>query len=133
MKTMSFVLALLVTCSWSLSAIADDPEPDGVFVINPVLARSCIAVKVSVSENQALAGIRWYNNDSQGAFAKLLVASGEDEVPPLYDDGLVVAENLQGITPRLERIPILRASGQSDRCSVRDLSDAAIRGLHSGG
>ena len=96
MKTMSFVLALLVAFSWSINAIADDPEPDGVFVINPVLARSCIAVKVSVSENQALAGIRWYNNDSQGAFAKLLVASGEDEVPPLYDDGLVVAENLQG-------------------------------------
>ena len=41
-------------------------EPEGIFSITPVLDQSCIAVKVSLNAVQALAGVRWYNNDDQG-------------------------------------------------------------------
>lgn len=71
-------------------------EPDGIFTLTPVLERSCIAVKIPLTSTQSLAGFKWYNNDGQTPFAKLLVASGQDAVPPLYIDGVVAAEGVLG-------------------------------------
>ncbi len=71
-------------------------EPDGIFTITPVASKSCIAIKVDLNPVQALAGVRWYNNDDQVPFAKILVASGRDAVPPLYADGVVAAEEVVG-------------------------------------
>ena len=77
----------------------DDPiavDPDGMFVMTPVLDRSCIAVKVSLAADQALSGVRWYNNDDQTVFPQVLVASGYTNYPPLYADGVVVSSNVAG-------------------------------------
>jgi len=52
---------------------------------------------VPVGKGEALAGIRWYNNDSGTSFPKVLVASGLKNLPPLFEDGLVVWENLEGV------------------------------------
>ncbi len=71
-------------------------DPDGMFVMTPVLDRSCIAVKVSLTATQALSGVRWYNNDDQTVFPQILVASGYSEYPPLFDDGVAVASGAGG-------------------------------------
>lgn len=71
-------------------------EPDGMFVMTPVLERSCIAVKVSLAADQALSGVRWYNNDDQTVFPQVLVASGYTNYPPLFEDGVVVANSVIG-------------------------------------
>lgn len=71
-------------------------EPEGMFSPTPVLARSCVAVRVALSEKQALAGIRWYHNDSATVFPKILVASGLKDYPPLYSDGITVVESASG-------------------------------------
>ncbi len=53
-------------------------------------------MKIPLTSTQSLAGVKWYNNDSQTPFAKFLVASGRDAVPPLYADGVIVAEGVLG-------------------------------------
>ena len=77
-------------------SVPEAVEPDGMFALTPVLERSCIAVKISLSPVQALGGIRWFNNDAQAVFPKILVASGYTDYPPRYDDGVVQAENVAG-------------------------------------
>lgn len=69
---------------------------DGIFTITPVRERSCIAVRIPMTATQAMVGVKWYNNDDQTPFENILVASGLNEVPPLYDDGLVVAHDVTG-------------------------------------
>ena len=94
------MLACLLCLSGNVFAGAGgDPvlqDPDGVFTITPVLEQSCIAVKIPLISTQALAGVKWYNNDGETPFAKLLVASGQEAVPPLYADGVVAAEGVFG-------------------------------------
>lgn len=82
----------------AVPTIADwgDPDPDGVFTISPVLDRSCVAVRVPVKATHAISGFRWWNNDAAADFPKVLVASGLNDVPPAYTDGLVVGENVGG-------------------------------------
>lgn len=72
-------------------------EPEGMFSPTPVLSQSCVAVRVPLTSSQALEGIRWYHNDSATVFPKILVASGLNDIPPLYSDGMVVVENATGV------------------------------------
>ncbi len=71
-------------------------QPEGMFSVSPVLERSCMAVKISLSETQALAGIKWFNNDDQTPFPKILVAGGLSDLPPNYGDGVIVGEEIIG-------------------------------------
>ncbi len=89
----AFVLAGVGIGAGSPSEVV---APDGVFVLSSVQVRSCIAVKVPLMATQALGGIRWYNNDDQTVFPKILVAPGYTDYPPLYEDGVVVASNVVG-------------------------------------
>ena len=76
--------------------VTEPLPPDGLFTISPVLDRSCIAVRIPIAKSQALAGVKWFNNDGDLQFPKVLAASGYSNVPPLYDDGMLVAENVFG-------------------------------------
>ncbi|MCP4293010.1 MAG: hypothetical protein GY780_14385, partial [bacterium] len=71
-------------------------EAESLAVIDPVNERSCIALRVEVPEGQAVAGVRWFNGSAEQAFPKILVASGLDDLPPSYDEALVLAENVTG-------------------------------------
>lgn len=89
------LIALVWLCSVATAGVVPN-EPDGVFSITPVLEQSCVAVRVPVSPKQALSGIHWYNNDGGTVYPKILVASGLRDLPPLYADGVVAAENISG-------------------------------------
>ena len=69
----------------------------GYFCLTPVLERSCIAVRVPVSDQEAIASVSWYNNDGDVAFPYILIASGANDVPPLYSDGVVVGQSVSGM------------------------------------
>jgi len=72
-------------------------EPEGMFSPTPVLQRSCVAVRIDLTQTQALSGVRWYHNDSSTVFPKIMVASGLKDYPPLYADGMVVVEDATGV------------------------------------
>ena len=55
-----------------------------------------VAVKVVTGPTQAVAGVRWYNNDMATVFPRILAASGFPDLPPLYGDGLEVAGAVSG-------------------------------------
>jgi len=71
-------------------------EVEGLAVVNPVTERSCIALRVDVPEGKALSGIRWFNGSAASAFPKILVASGSEDLPPIYELAIVLAENVTG-------------------------------------
>ncbi len=74
---------------------ADDP-PEGVLCVTPVQERSCIAARVPMNVLKALTGVRWYNNDATTVFPKILVGSGQLDVPPVYSEALEVATHITG-------------------------------------
>ncbi len=92
----------MISCSVALVSAATSPDetslasPDGIFTITPVQDRSCIVVRVPLDAKHALTGIRWFNNDDQTPFARILVASGLNEIPPMYGDARVVATDIAG-------------------------------------
>ena len=57
-------------------ATADPIAISGVVGMNPVPEGAYAAVWVPVPAGQALAGLRWYNNDVLAVFPQVLVASG---------------------------------------------------------
>lgn len=88
----AFLLVLMMTSQLAFGSV----EPTGMLTLEPVYERSCVAVRVPLADDEALAGVRWYNNDDQTVFPAILVASGISDVPPIYDDGLVLAQAVGG-------------------------------------
>ena len=101
MKTWSKIIIILAIGLTPILAAAyggSDPAPvaEGLAVINPVHERSCIALRVDVPTGKALSGIQWFNGSSDLAFPRILVASGSDDLPPVYDSAVVLAEQVTG-------------------------------------
>ncbi len=71
-------------------------EIAGVVGMQPVVAGSCLAVYVPIGEEQALAGLAWYNNDGAVVFPRVLVASGDAGYPEPVAEAAVVAANVGG-------------------------------------
>lgn len=99
-------LLLVMLSLTPVSAWADAETTDGtteeefeqsVFCFTPVLDRSCVAVRIPVTDEEAVSGISWFNNDAATVFPKVMIASGAADVPPLYADGVVVGENVSGV------------------------------------
>lgn len=78
------------------SAIADgEGEPIGVMAVDPPAPGSCIAVRVQLASEQSLTGVRWYGQ-SAAPFQRVLAGSGAADLPPVFADAQVVAENVTG-------------------------------------
>jgi hypothetical protein len=82
MKTTAIILAAL-TAIWAVSCAAGTGggggQPitiDGVVSLTPVEARSCLAAWLPMPDGQALAGVRWYNNDEFAVFPEILAVVG---------------------------------------------------------
>ncbi len=77
-------------------ALATEDGIVGVIGFDPVESQSCIAVWVPLAEDEALAGVRWFNNDGTVAFAELYLSGGEVSTPGLLGDAVGVSEMVQG-------------------------------------
>lgn len=72
--------------------------PDGVLCLTPVQDTSYIAVRFEVTVYQALAGVRWYNNDAGVLYPRILVAGGANEVAPDMEQAQTVMQDVRGET-----------------------------------
>jgi hypothetical protein len=82
MKQTSVILAALIAW-WAVPGLCGTAggggQPvtiDGVVSLTPVEARSCLAAWLPLPSGQALAGVRWYNNDEQAVFPEVLAVVG---------------------------------------------------------
>lgn len=73
-------------------------EPAGVINLTPVEAQSSLAVTVPVAEDQAVVGMRWYNNDGSVPFASIWVEAGWSDQTPSGLGSVTVASEVQGQT-----------------------------------
>ncbi len=102
MKTRILAAAVLLLCGSGLARAqvsGDGSAPvgaDGLIQFEPPQAVSCVAVRVPIPEDKMITGLRWYNGTSSEAFPRVLVASGNDVMPPPYSEAVTVAENVQG-------------------------------------
>jgi len=105
MKSCTLILAMVmmvammsITTGPVLADGGDDEVVlDGVMSLTPVAERSCVAVRFLVDETLALSGVRWFNNDGSVVFPAVFAASGLADLPPLYEDGYEVGEDVQGM------------------------------------
>jgi hypothetical protein len=102
MRKSKFLVGIMILMATPAGLQAADgggggqPTAEGVFAPTPVGERTCMAIQVPLNALQALAGVRWYNNDGTLSFPAFLLASGFNETPPLYDQAVVVAEDVTG-------------------------------------
>ncbi len=71
-------------------------EPEGLFSLTPVQTQSCLALSLAVPEGQALAGVRWYNNDGSVPFVRVWGCAGWPEQPPSSPGAVDLATNVMG-------------------------------------
>lgn len=80
------------------SELASAISVDGVVGLHPVEDRTCVAIWIPISEDQALAGLSWYNNDEMVVYPEVLLESGTQDYPVGLDDCRTVALSVQGIS-----------------------------------
>jgi len=94
---------LTVSCPDDLLALAgpagaDQMEIAGMLGMTPVPANAYVAIWIPVPSGQALAGVRWYNNDGNVVFPQILVNGGTDGMPAGLEGATVVASEVQGVS-----------------------------------
>lgn len=91
-------LAVIFLLGFAGPVFADLPEIAGVVGMTIVPEDAYVAVWLPVPDGQALAGVRWYNNDAAVAFPQVLVASGTADVAAALESGSVAATDVQGVS-----------------------------------
>lgn len=95
--TITQLFLALSLCLASSSARASEPLL-GVFGMSVVEDYSCIAVWIPLQEEEALAGVRWFNNDGTVLFPHLYASVGSTEGPGSLSDAVVVRGETQGVS-----------------------------------
>lgn len=100
MKSLMILGGVVLVAGWAAgtSALAQPGEADGVLSLTPVQARSCVAVTIPVSEGEALAGVRWFNNDGSVPFVRVWACAGWPEVAPSSIGSVELAAGVSGGT-----------------------------------
>src|SRR6056297_697950 len=90
--------AAMLTLLLSQTVLADDPtcEIQGTIGLDPVTEDSYAAIWVPLEEGQAIAGLRWLNNDGQLVYPAVLVASGVADEPVDASEAEIAATDVQG-------------------------------------
>jgi len=98
-KSITVLILIIITQGGALASGGGDaiPDVDGLAIVSPVQERSCIALRVDVPVGKALSGVQWFNGATDQTFPRILVASGSGETPPLYEDAMVLAEDVTGL------------------------------------
>lgn len=88
MKSLTIVLTILALGSPAFA----DPFT-AVISVDPAREGSCIAVELDLSDGQALAGLRWFHNDGEQVFPRVVLVEGTaGRAPDLGTPAIVLAE-----------------------------------------
>ena len=85
-------LAILI----SAGNVRADQAINGVRSLSPVGEHSCLAVAMEVEPWLPVAGLRWFNNDGQTVFPRVLLIEGDGFASPRLVETSVVIDNVQG-------------------------------------
>jgi hypothetical protein len=81
------LIALMAKGTWAQTSY------DKVLYLAPPLSTSCLAVEIPTPEGQGLSGLRWFHNDAQVAFPRLVLMEGDPaEGPDLSNTALILLE-----------------------------------------
>ena len=89
----AFIVWALVSVS---AATVNATEPLGVLQFDPLEPGMCVALEVPATENQAVGGLTWYNNDGDLVFPEVLVVAGYGGVAPNLAEAVVLLESVGG-------------------------------------
>lgn len=95
-KLVGAATAALLVLGGTVSHAQSQAGVDGVLGLYPVGTQTCIAVEIALNEDEALARVKWFNNDGQAAFQKVLVVAGEKGGPPALGEDAVVVQSVAG-------------------------------------
>lgn len=113
-KTMLLMMSLGLL-ALAGSAGAEQMEIAGLLGMSPVPANAYAAVWIPVPSGQALAGVRWYNNDGTAIFPQVLVAGGAAGVPAGLEGATEAASSVQGVSFGWSQVTFSQAfAGQGD-------------------
>ena len=71
---------------------------DGTMAFNPPSGGSCLAIRVQMSPDKAISGVRWYDPGTM-PFARILLASGEAVLPPQVTEAREVVDSINQAPP----------------------------------
>lgn len=95
-KVLPILIACGLLCMGLGAAIAEEGEVVGIIGLSPVENSSCIGVWVPLATDEALMGVRWYNNDGTVTFPKICVSGGDTEGPGILGDAVIGREVVLG-------------------------------------
>ena len=103
MKRVGFLVMLIglvgLAATCQAGSVGTTPVPvEGILGLSPVGPTTYVAVFIPVPAAQALAGVKWYNNDALAPFPLLLLASGASAAPAVVTEAEVVAEVVEGVS-----------------------------------
>lgn len=82
------LLVLMATAN-----VRADNDFEAVLTLEPPLPGSSVAIEIPTPSGQGLTGLKWFHNDAQVAFPKLVLVEGESGSPPdLSNAGLILLE-----------------------------------------
>lgn len=99
--SMPFLMVTVLLLAGSTQATADGGAAD-TFAVSGIVGLAgmdqggCVAVWVPLTEGQALAGFKWYNNDGSTAFPSIRVLAGGAGAPDTLDFAMVAGEAVLG-------------------------------------
>lgn len=91
----SIMLAVLLAVS---AVYASDTPVLGILGMDPVQNDSYLAAWIPLTDEIALTGVEWYNNDGTSAFPEVLVTAGAGTDPGDVADATVVMQNRIGLS-----------------------------------
>lgn len=93
-----------------LLVVASVPSPaldiTGVLGLSEVETAAAVAVWFPLPQDQAVAAVRWYNNDGTTVFPELLLSAGLPGTPGLLSAATVVRLDAQGGSDRWARVEL---------------------------
>jgi hypothetical protein len=69
---------------------------ENVLYLTPPLSTTSLAVEIATPSGAGLSGLRWYHNDGQVAFPRLILLEGEPGAGPNLDDAALILLDLTG-------------------------------------
>ena len=85
-------------CLAGSSGTTSNASVTGVVGLTPVMEHTCLAAYVPLTQDQALAGVTWYNNDGTLAFPRILLAPGNAGGPTALAEATTAASGAVGVS-----------------------------------
>ena len=88
MKFITQILVVLLLIPASVAA-----QYSSVVAVDPAQEGSSIAIEIPLAGSSALSGLKWFHNDGDQVFPKVVIVEGQAGLPPdLTNPGLILDE-----------------------------------------